>query len=218
MPRSRERCTPSSLTTRRYPEAVKFYVALLSLLSFVVAPSLAHAITIRVSAQALERTLQKQLFNGPEGRYYIRGHADRGCYIYASDPQVSFHEDRIVVHVKARAKLGTSMHGDCLGVGLGVEADVSLLPEAQGEVIGFREARINNLGESSELNLLLVPFLSRKLPQEMKVNAADLMRQLLSTSTQTTGYTLSLRNLIIHSMAVQDDMLLVDLDGDFDLR
>ena len=180
--------------------------------------STAHAITLRISAQALERTLQKQLFKGPEGRYYIRGHADRGCFVYASEPQVSFREDRVVVHVKTRAKLGTNLHGECLGVGLGVEADVSLLPEAEGEVIGFREARIENLGESKQLNVFLEPFLSRKLPQELKVNAADLVRQLLSTSTQTMGYDLSLRTLTVHSMAVQGDMLFVDIDGDLDVH
>ncbi len=197
-----------------YAEHVKLRSFCLALATFLGAASAAHAITIRISAQALERTLQKQLFKGPEGRYYMRGHADRGCYIYASEPQVSFRDDRVVVHVKTHAKFGTSLHGECLGIALGVAADVSLLPDAEGETIGFREARVENLSQSKELNVFLEPFLSRKLPQEMKVNAADLVRQLLSTSAQTTGYDLSLGTLTIHSMAVQGDMLLVDLDGD----
>ncbi len=131
---------------------------------------------------------------------------------------MTFRDDRVVVHVTTRARLGTSLHGECLGVGLGVEADVSLVPQAEGESIGFRDARIENLGEFKELNVFLVPFLSRKLPQEMKVNAADLMRQLLSASAQTTGYDLSLSTLVIHSMAVEHDTLLVDLDGNLDVR
>ncbi len=38
----------------------------------LVSPAAAHAIEIKVSAQALERTLNIQLFSGPDGRYYFR--------------------------------------------------------------------------------------------------------------------------------------------------
>ena len=121
--------------------------------------------------------------------------------------------DRVVVHVKTHSKLGTSLRGACIGIGLNTDADVSIIPDAQGEIIGFRDARIEHLSESKELNFLLVPFLSRQLPQQMKVNAADLMRQLLANSAQTTGYDLKLDNLKIHSMQVDGDALAVDLDG-----
>ena len=47
----------------------------------------------------------------------------------------------------------------------------------------------------------------------MKVNAADLLRQLLATSTQTTGYDLTLDEMKIHSMQVTGDTLVVDFDG-----
>ena len=173
----------------------------------------AHAITIKVSSQALERTLQKQLFTADGGRYYIRGKADTPCFVYAEDPKVTFVADRIVIHIKTHARLGTAIKGSCLGVSLNTEADVSVLPEAQGESIGFRDARIEKLSESKELDYFLVPFLSKKLPQEMKVNAADLLRQLLATSTQTTGYDLTLDEMKIHSMQVTGDTLVVDFDG-----
>jgi len=173
----------------------------------------ARAIEIKVSSQALERTLQKQLFTADGGRYYIRGKADTPCFVYAEDPKVTFVADRIVIHIKTHAKLGTAIKGSCLGVSLNTEADVSVLPEAQGESIGFRDARIEKLSESKELDYFLVPFLSKKLPQEMKVNAADLLRQLLATSTQTTGYDLTLDEMKIHSMQVTGDTLVVDFDG-----
>ena len=64
-----------------------------------------------------------------------------------------------------------------LGLTLTTDADVSLVPEAEGESVGFRDARIERLSESKELNFLLEPFLSHKLPSQMKVNAADLMRK-----------------------------------------
>jgi hypothetical protein len=176
-------------------------------------PGQAHAIELKISSQALERTLTKQLFTAEGGRYYIRGKADSPCFVYAEDPKVSFKDDRIVIHVKTHAKLGTSLHGACLGVSLNTEADVSVVPDAQGESIGFRDARVENLSESKELNYFLLPFLSKKLPQEMKVNAADQLRQIISTSTQTTGYALTLDEMKIHSMQVSGDDLVVDFDG-----
>ncbi len=185
--------------------------ALFGLLFGTVCP--ASAIEVKISARALERTLQAQLFNGPDGRYYIRGDANSACYVYADSPHVTFAGDRIVVHVHARAKLGTSVHGTCLGVSLGTDADVSMIPEAEEESIGFRDARIERLSESKELNFLLTPFLSRKLPAQMKVNAAVLMRQLLSRSTETTGYALSLGSLKLHSLLVEGESLVMDLDA-----
>ena len=186
---------------------------LLSLALLVSAIHAASAIEVKVSAQALERTLQAQLFNGPQGRYYIRGDANSACYVYAESPHVTFVQDRIVVRVHARSKLGTSVHGTCLGVSLSTNTDVSLIPEAEEESVGFRDARIERLSESKELNFLLVPFMSHKLPAQMRVNAAVLMRQLLSRSTETTGYALSLNSLKLHSLLVEGDSLVMDADA-----
>ena len=169
---------------------------------------------VKISPQALERTLRTQLFNSPEGRYYMRGDANSPCFVYADSPRISFVQDRIVVHVHARAKLGTTVHGTCLGVSLSTDADVSLIPDAEEESIGFRDARIERLSESRELNFLLVPFLSHKLPAEMKVNAAVLMRQLLSRSTEATGYALSLNSLKLHSLLVEGERLVMDVDAE----
>ena len=173
----------------------------------------ASAIEVKVSAQALERTLRAQLFNGPQGRYYIRGDANSACYVYAESPHVTFVQDRVVVRVHARSKLGTAVHGTCIGVSLTTNTDVSLIPEAEEESVGFRDARIERLSESKELNFLLVPFMSHKLPAQMKVNAAVLMRQLLSRSTETTGYALSLNSLKLHSLLVEGDSLVMDADA-----
>src|ERR1700727_3038428 len=183
----------------------------LALLPFAVRT--ASAIEVKVSAQALERTLRAQLFNGPQGRYYIRGDATSPCYVYAESPHVTFRQDRIVVHVHAKSKLGTSVHGTCLGVSLTTDTDVSLIPEAEEESIGFRDARIERLSESRELNFLLEPFLSHQIPAQMKVNAAVLMRQLLSRSTETTGYALSLNSLKLHSLLVEGESLVMDADA-----
>ena len=173
----------------------------------------ASAIEVQVSAQALERTLQAQLFNGPQGRYYLRGDANSACYVYAESPHVTFVQDRIVVRVHAKSKLGTAVHGTCIGVSLSTNTDVSLIPEAEEESVGFRDARIERLSESKELNFLLVPFMSHKLPAQMKLNAAILMRQLLSRSTDTTGYALSLNSLKLHSLLVEGDSLVMDADA-----
>jgi hypothetical protein len=162
--------------------------------------------------------LKAQLFSGPDGRYYLRGDAHSACYVYADSPRVSFKDDRVVVHVHTRSKLGTGLRTTCIGVGLTTDADVSLVPQAEGESIGFRDARIERLSESKELNFLLVPFLSRKLPSQMKVNAADLMGKLLSQSVSATGYSLDLDSLKLHSMLVDHNALVVDVDAGVSLR
>src|SRR5271168_1128993 len=191
----------------------QLYLLLLPLALLFSSSSSSSAIEVKVSAQALERTLRAQLFNGPEGRYYIRGDANSPCYVYADSPHASFVADRIVVHVHAKAKLGTTLHGACIGVTLSTNADVSLVPDAEEESIGFRNARIERLSDSKELNFLLVPFLSHKMPDKMKVNAAVLMRQLLSRSTETTGYALSLSSLKLHSLLVEGESLVMDADA-----
>ena len=173
----------------------------------------ASAIEVRVSAEALERTLQTQLFNGPQGRYYLRGDANSACYVYAELPHVTFVQERIVVRVHTKAKLGTSVRGTCIGVSLTTNTDVSLIPDAEEESIGFRDARIERLTESKELNFLLEPFLKNKLPAQMKVNAAVLMRQLLSRSAETTGYSLTLSALKLHSLLVEGASLVMDADA-----
>lgn len=176
------------------------------------------ALEVKVSAQALERTLRTQLFNGPEGRYYMRGDANSACYVYAEQPHVSFKDDRIVVHVHTKAKLGTSVHGACLGVTLTTESDVSVVPQAEGVSVGFRDARIEKASESKELNFLLEPFLSHKLPSQMKMNAEDMMGKVLSQSTATTGYALTLDTLKLHSMLVDHDALVVDVDAELSVQ
>lgn len=173
----------------------------------------ASAIEVKISASALERTLRTQLFNGPDGRYYLRGNPHSSCYVYADSPHVTFSGDRIVVHVHTRSRLGASVLGACVGVSLSTDADVSMVPEGEEESIGFRDARIEHLSESRELNFFLVPFLSRKLPAQMKVNAADLVRQLLTRSRESTGYNLTLDSLKMHSMLVEGDSLVVDADA-----
>ncbi len=179
---------------------------------------MACALEVKVSAQALERTLRTQLFNGPEGRYYMRGDANSACYVYAEQPHVSFRDDRIVIHVHTKAKLGTAVRGACLGVTLTTDADVSVVPEAEGVSVGFRDARIEKASESKELNFLLEPFLSHKLPSQMKMNAADMMSKVLSQSTATTGYTLTLDTLKLHSMLVDHGALVVDVDADMSVQ
>ena len=52
----------------------------------------------------------------------------------------------------------------------------------------------------------------------MKVNAAELLRQLLSKSVESTGYDMKLDNLKIHSMQVQGPALAVDFDGNVSVK
>jgi hypothetical protein len=197
----------------------RLIVALALLLApLVLLTSPAHATEVGISAQALERTLKNQLFNDSDGRYYLKGDRRSACYVYAENPHITFRDDRVVVSIHTRARLGTSAFGSCVGVGLTRDVEVSVLPDAEGETIGFRDARIDRLSNSRELNFLLQPFLEHQLPQQMKVNAADLMRQLLAQSQQTTGYAITLNNLKIHSMIVEKDLLVLDVDTILSVR
>lgn len=45
----------------------------------------------------------------------------------------------------------------------------------------------------------MVPFLKNKLPGHLKVNAAELMRKVLSGSAEKTGYALTSNSLKFHS-------------------
>lgn len=197
---------------------VNIRLVLLALFCFGITSTSAHAIDLRISSQALERTLQNQLFNSSDGRYYLRGDRKSACYVYADQPKVSFRDDRVVVSVHTTSRLGTGIFGKCVGLGFTTVADVSIIPQAEEETIGFRDARIEHFTGNRELDFLLVPFLSRKLPQQMTVNAADMLRSLLVNSTKTTGYEMKLDQLRVHSMVVHQQMLDVDMDGTLSVR
>ena len=190
---------------------------LLFVLSFFFGLQAARAIEVRVTAPALERTLQRQVFNQPDAegrlnRHYLRGDATKGCSIYVDDPHVVFRDDRVVVTVKTHARIGFGK--SCFGISVSTTSEVSFIPQAEEEIVGFRDAKIDHLSDNKELNLLLEPFLAKKMPQEMKINAATLMRTLLVKSPDSTGYTLTLTRLKLHSMLVEGTDLIVDLDAD----
>ena len=176
------------------------------------------AVELNVSREALERTLKQQLFSGPDGRYYLKGNAQTPCSIYAEDAQMSFVQDRIVVRLKTHARLGRHVGGTCVGIALSLPAEVSVAPDAEGETIGFRDARVDKVSDRQELNFVLTPFLRRQIPSSMKVNAADLLRKALEGSTASSGYKVTLQRLKIHSMQIQGDDLVVDVDGDLSVK
>jgi hypothetical protein len=177
-----------------------------------------RAVELTVSKQALERTLRQQLFSGPDGRYYLKGNPHSACFISTEDPHLSFEQGRIVVRVKTVARLGTPVGGACLGVGVTLPAEVSLAPDAEGETIGFRDAQLDKVSDTKEINFVLSPFLRGQVPKSMKVNATDLLRKALEGSTAASGYKVSLDRLKIHSVQIEGDKLVVDADGDLSVE
>lgn len=188
----------------------------LSLLVWCVLPC--SAAELKVSREALERTLKEQLFNGPNGRYYLRGTAQTPCSIYAEDPKLTFVQERILVQVKAHARIGRAVRGTCIGIALAPTSEVSVAPDGEGETLGFRDARLELISQQRELNFVLAPFLSRQIPSSMKVNAAELLRRALAGSTATSGYKVTLDRLKIHSIQIQGDSIVVDVDGDLSVN
>ncbi len=174
-----------------------------------------RAVELTVSRQALERTLKQQLFSGPDGRYYLKGNFHSACFISVEDPHLSFQQDRIVVHMKAIARLG--VRGVCLRA-ITLPAEVSLEPDAEGETVGFRDARLDKISDRKEINFVLAPFLRGDVPKNMKVNAADLLRKALVGSTAVSGYKITLDRLKVHSVQVNGDKLVIDADGDLSVE
>ena len=70
----------------------------------LLAGALAHcgAVELKVSRDAIERTLKQKLFSGPNGRYYLKGSATSACSVYAEDPKLSFVQDRICLLYTSR--------------------------------------------------------------------------------------------------------------------
>ena len=106
-------------------------VAVVSLF-LAIALSRAHAVELKVSRDALERTLKQQLFGGRDGRYYLKGNSQSACFVYAESPRLLFVDDRIVVQLKTHARLGQRMGGACIGIALSLPAEVSLAPDGEG--------------------------------------------------------------------------------------
>ena len=199
-----------------YP--VRSCLAFLVAVGLVLGSEPCRAVELKVSRAALQRTLKAELFSGPQGRYYLKGSAETACSVYAEDPQLSFAQDRIVVRMKTRAKIGTSVRGACVGISLSPVSEVSVAPNGEGETLGFKDARLERISEQRELNFLLTPFLSNKIPSSMKVNASELLRKALEGSTATSGYKVTLDRLKIHSIQIQGDAVVVDVDGDLSVK
>jgi hypothetical protein len=168
----------------------------------------------KVSSGALERTLKARLFNSPDQRYYLKGDAHSACNIYAEDPHLFFAGDRVLVRVHTGGKYGKQIGGRCLGVPVSMNTVISLAPSAEGETIGVTDARLDRVSDSAELNFILSPFLSHKLPSSIKINAATMLREILTKSTETSGYPLYLERLDVRQVHVNDKLLVVDYDSD----
>jgi hypothetical protein len=77
---------------------------------------------------------------------------------------------------------------------------------------------VERVSDQRELNFVLTPFLSHQIPSGMKVNAEELLRKALEGSTASSGYKVTLERLKIHSMQIQGDALVVDVDGDLSVK
>ena len=93
-----------------------------------------------------------------------------------------------------------------------------MAPDGDGETVGFHDARLEHVSEQRELNFLLTPFLSHTVPTNMKVNAAELLRKALEGSTASSGYKVTLERLKIHSVQIDGDDLVVEVDGGLSVK
>ena len=178
----------------------------------------AHAVELRVGRGALDRTLRQQLFSGPNGRYYVKGDANSPCFTFVDQPQVVFNQNRILVNLRVHARLGKQFGSKCIGIPLDLPVVVSLAQDAEGETVGFLDARLDQISDQKELNFILQPFLAHVVPASMKINAADLMRKALADSTAASGYKVSLDRLRLTSIHIVNDNLILEGDGDISVQ
>jgi hypothetical protein len=176
--------------------------------------SVCEAGQFKVSSGALERTLKARLFSTADQRYYLRGDAHSACNLYTEDPHLSFSGERILVRVHTGGKYGRVIAGHCVGFPVSMNTVISLAPSAEGETIGVTDARLDRLSDSAELNFILSPFLSRKVPASIKINAAAVLREILTKSTETSGFPLTLERLDIRQVHATEKYLVVDYDSD----
>ena len=175
---------------------------------------LAQAGQFKVSSNALERTLKARLFATPDGRYYLRGDAHSACKLYVENPQLSLAGDRVLVRLHTAGYYGKQIAGRCIGFPVSMNTTISLAPVVQGEVVGVTDARIDRLSESSEVNFLLSPFLNHKLPSNIQINAATMLRETLTRSTEASGYPVTLDRLELHTVHGNDHYLVIEYDTD----
>ena len=112
------------------------------------------AVELRVSREALERTLKQQLFSGPNGRFYLKGTERTACSVYADDAKVNFEgPDR---RKGEDAGADGQIHGaaPASGFRLSPTVEVSMAPYGEGESIGFRDAQLMKVSDQRELNFL----------------------------------------------------------------
>ncbi len=182
--------------------------------SLLLLSTLAQAGQFKVSSSALERTLKARLFSTPDGRYYLRGDAHSACRLYVESPQLSLSGDRVLVRVHTAGYYGKQIARRCTGLPVSMNTTISLAPVVQGEVIGVTDARIDRLSESSEVNFLLSPFLNHKLPSNIQINAATMLRETLTRSTEASGYPVTLDRLELHTVHGTDHYLIIEYDTD----
>jgi hypothetical protein len=172
-----------------------------------------RALDLKVGAQPLQHALVKQLFSAADGRYYLRGNRTSACYLYAQNPQLHFGGDRIYLDLHLSGKLGGSFAGECLGFSWAGDAEVSMLPQAQGSMIGFTDVQVDRLTSDHTLDRMLQPLLAQLVPRAIKVDAASLVSKMLHAASTRSGQTIELQQLQIERMQVEGDALELTLDG-----
>ena len=181
---------------------------------FLCCAPVCEAGQFKVSSGALERTLKARLFSTADQRYYLRGDAHSACNLYTENPHLSFFGRPHPGRVHTGGKYGREIAGHCIGFPVSMNTVISLAPNADGETIGVTDARLDRLSDSSELNFILSPFLSHKVPSSIKINAAVMLREILTKSTETSGFPLTLERLDIRQVHATEKFLIVDYDSD----
>ena len=109
--------------------------------------------------------------------------------------------------------MGGSLPGLFLGIGWAGGAEISMLPHAEGSVIGFDDVRVERLSGNHTLDRLLGPLLAAAAPHQFKVDARALINKMLLATSARSGTSIALDRFTITGMQIQGQALLLDIDG-----
>jgi len=174
----------------------------------VVGPSATRAAEIVLEQTAVQKLVQKDLFNDKGRLMLVRG----TCEAYLEFPVVSLANGRVVIAAHLTGRFGAAVAGNCLGVGLASNTKVSGKPVASGGGVQLTDIRIDEVQDATTRAVLVDSGLVTLLPKAVTLDVASAVRSMLSQGVDQVQATLD-------TFSFQDVRVIVDkLSMKFDFK
>ena len=171
------------------------------------ASSLAPAASITLQQDTATAIVASRLFTD-NGRRIISGSIASCSYVYLEQPQITFHDRRLVLRVHLVGQVGVRSGSGCLGTGDAFHTTVSGQPYVTGERVGLREFRMDE--GKPEYRRLLEPLLQQQIPALLSFNLREELNRLLAKNA--TELRLTLQQFQLQEVKVADGQLALRFD------